>query len=65
MIQSVIVFVLVAWAAWYTVWNFMPTGWRRTILQACTPLLGRKMAESPLSSRAAGCHSCRDCKGCD
>ena len=65
MIQTVIVFVLVTWAAVYAAWHFMSAGRRRKILQAIAPLLGRKMAASAQSSGASGCHSCRGCKGCD
>ena len=66
MIQTVIAFLLVVWAALYALWHFMPAGWRSRLVQLAAPLLGRKLAASvATTTRATNCRSCAGCKGCD
>ena len=71
MFQSVIVALIVAAAALYCLWLFLPAGWRR----ALAARLARQAGDAGLDSgkvqalqarleRAPGCGDCASCRGC-
>jgi alkylhydroperoxidase family enzyme len=71
MVQSVIVALIVAAAALYSVWLFLPAAWRR----ALAARVARQAGDAGLASgkvqalqarleRAPGCGDCASCRGC-
>ena len=72
MTQQIIVGLIVALAAFYAVWRWMPAGWRRVAaarLASGTQRAGlvdaqraRQLADS--LAKTSGCGSCDDCGGC-
>ncbi|QTD47038.1 hypothetical protein [Ottowia testudinis] len=51
--QQLIVGLMVAGAALYALWHFMPVRWRRAVARR----LGVRMTKG-------GCHACDDCGAC-
>ena len=71
MIQSVVVALIVAAAALYSVWLFLPAPWRlalaaRVARQAGHAGLGsgKVQALQARLARAPGCADCASCRGC-
>ena len=72
MIQQLIVFAIVACAALYALWRWMPAGWRRALatrLAAGSQRAGLVDAEraDQLAARlakSAGCGACDSCGAC-
>jgi hypothetical protein len=72
-LQQLIVFAIVALAAVYAAWHWMPAGWRRALaarLAAGSRRAGLVDAEradwlAASLARSAGCGSCDSCGACD
>jgi alkylhydroperoxidase family enzyme len=71
MVQSVIVALIVAAAALYSVWLFLPAAWRRALAarvarQAGSAGLGSGQVQALQArlERAPGCGDCASCRGC-
>ncbi|AMM25582.1 DUF6587 family protein [Variovorax sp. PAMC 28711] len=72
MTQQLIVGVIVAIAALYAVWRWMPAGWRRSAAQKVAAgshragLVDRERADELAASlaKSSGCGSCDSCGAC-
>ena len=72
MAQQLIVGLIVAAAAFYAVWRWMPAGWRRSAAQKVAAgthragLVDQQRAEQLAASHAntSGCGSCDSCGSC-
>ena len=71
MVQTLIVALIVAAAALYSVWLFLPAPWRRTLAarvarQAGHAGLDRGQVQALQArlERAPGCGDCASCRGC-
>jgi hypothetical protein len=72
MTQQLIVGLIVAAAAFYAVWRWMPAGWRRSAAQKLAAgthragLVDQERAEQLAASLAktSGCGSCDSCGSC-
>jgi hypothetical protein len=68
MVEALVVGVIVAAAAAYSVWTLMPAGWRNAAAQALAQRLGRDEEQAQRLKAAlaasAGCSECSSCKGC-
>ena len=72
MLQNVVVFLIVACAAVYAVWRWMPAGWRRGAARQVAAgshragLVDAQQAQKLAASLAktSGCGACDDCSGC-
>ncbi|VTU39701.1 hypothetical protein H4CHR_04777 [Variovorax sp. PBS-H4] len=72
MTQQIIVGLIVALAAFYAVWRWMPAGWRRTAAARLAsgsqraglldPQRARRLADS--LAKTSGCGSCETCGSC-
>ena len=72
MAQQLIVGLIVAAAAFYAVWRWMPAGWRRSAARKLAAgthragLVGEERADQLAASlaRTSGCGSCDSCGSC-
>jgi hypothetical protein len=72
MTQQIIVGAIVALAAVYAIWRWMPAAWRRSAAgrvaagarQAGWVDAGRADALAATLSKASGCSACESCGGC-
>jgi hypothetical protein len=70
--QQIIVALIVALAALYAVWHWMPNAWRRVLAAKVAlgsqraGLVGEERARQLAASlgKASGCGSCDDCGAC-
>ena len=56
MAQQLAVGLIVALAALYAAWHFMPARWRRA--------LAGRLGVARRGAASGGCHTCDDCAGC-
>ena len=65
MTQTLIAFLLVAWATTYSFGRLMPNAWRRKLRQTVAPFPGFGPGVAPDAGHSSSCGNCTGCNGCD